>query len=169
MSIIRLIGTFALPGFFLYKYLNINYPSETRLFIQKSLWFALKVETQLSISFNQTRNYLNDYTFDPLYNLMYPITEEQCITFVKNGKEIDTTTYSQCILTNEFPEYDFVLYNVNNILTRFNNVNKIKEMDTTIEYVPPISSVRFLSAKISDFFFRKTLFLRTFLVVISLG
>ena len=82
LSIINYIGLLSLPAMLFYEYMRANYPNETRHFIQQSVWFALKVETQLKISFNRTKRYLNNNIWKPLRSLIYPVNEEQHITFI---------------------------------------------------------------------------------------
>jgi hypothetical protein len=153
LSIIRYLGILVCPAIFLYKYMRVNYPDETNHLIQESLWIALKVETRVKIIFNQSRHCFNNNIFKPLYNYMYPINEQSCITFIKDGKEIESMTYNKVILTDESPEYDFILYEVQcgtiNYLVRFNDINEIKEINTNDEYIPESSSVQFLSVEIN--------------------
>lgn len=153
LSIIRYLGILVCPAIFLYKYMRINYPVETDNLIQETLWLALKLETRVKIIFNQSRCYLNDNIMGPLYGYIYPINEKTCVTFVKSGKEIESVTYNNVILSDEFPEYDFILYEVQhdtiNYLVRFNDINEIKGINTNDEYIPEISSTQFLSVEVN--------------------
>jgi len=149
LSIINYIGILSLPAMFLYKYIRANYPNETLHLIQQSVWFALKVETQLKISFNRTGRYLNNNIWKPLYSLICPVNEEQHITFIRNGKEIAHMSHNDFFQTTEFPSYDFVIYNIDNNLIRYNDVNLLKQQGDDIQFVK--SSVKFLTVEISIF------------------
>lgn len=152
LTMFRYMGTIALPAIFLYKYMRINYPDKTNHLIQQSLWFTLKLDTQVNIIFNKTRNYFNDNILKSLYNLM-SIKETKNITFVKDGIEIENMSYNKVILANQFPNYDFILfnttYNDTEYTVRFNDINKIKEINTNTEYIPQPSSISFLSVEIN--------------------
>jgi hypothetical protein len=149
LSIINYIGLLSLPAMLFYEYMRANYPNETRHFIQQSVWFALKVETQLKISFNRTKRYLNNNIWKPLRSLIYPVNEEQHITFIKDGKEIAHMSHNDFFQTTEFPSYDFVIYNIDNNLIRYNDVNLLKQLGDDIQFVK--SSVKFLTVEISIF------------------
>jgi hypothetical protein len=147
LSIINYIGILSLPAMFLYKYIRANYPNETLHLIQQSVWFALKVETQLKSSFNRTKRYLNNNIWKPLRSLICHVNEEQHITFIKDGKEIAHMSHNDFFQTTEFPGYDFVIYNIDNNIIRYNNVNLLKQHGDDIKFVK--SSVKFLTVEIS--------------------
>ena len=149
LSIINNIGLLSLPAMLFYEYMRANYPNETLHFIQQSVWFALKVETQLKISFNRTKRYLNNNIWKPLRSLIYPVNEEQHITFIKDGKEIAHMSHNDFFQTTEFPSYDFMIYNIDNNLIRYNDVNLLKQLGDDIQFVK--SSVKFLTVEISIF------------------
>ena len=149
LSIINYIGILSLPAMFLYKYIRANYPNETLHLIQQSVWFTLKVETQLEISLNRINRYLNNNIWKPLYSLIYPINEELHITFIKNGKEIAHISHNDFLQTTEFPDYDFVICNLDNNIIRYNDVNLLKQQGDDIQFVK--SSVKFLTVEISIF------------------
>lgn len=131
----------------IYKWFEENYPNETEETKHRIMWYALRVETQVQMTMGNIRQFLNENVYIPTYTLLYPNLEDKCITFVKNGHEVLNTTLSNVINKNESPEYDMIWYSIDDIMMRFNDVKKIKEIEKTTEIIQ--SSIKFLSVDVT--------------------
>lgn len=134
--------TYLPPICFMWQWFRIEFPEQAQQITERIAWFALKAETYAHRFFDVLWDRINDYIFLRLNNFLYSSVEQDNIIFIKDGNEIKHMTHTNFLNETDFPEFDFILHNVDNNMIRYNDIETFKSQENNVEINQ--SNIKFL-------------------------